>query len=174
MTMWLLSPRSFAIFVIPPAASIAQAIGVFELISMDAIVDSFSINASKSIRTMEEMSIHAKIRTGRNKLGMTEQQFADRLDVSRATIQQWEREGGTAPARKRQEAVAKLIGMTVAELMSDDAPKAHKAPTEWPFEGIDYERWSRLTERQKGRIEKAIIDELNAIEPQPIKQTKSA
>ena len=63
------------------------------------------------------MSIHQVIRAGRLRLQMTEQQFADALEVSRGTIQQWEREGGTAPNRKRQPAVAKLLGLTVAELM---------------------------------------------------------
>lgn len=106
---------------------------------------------------MEEMSIHSKIKAGRLKLGLTEQHFADRLGVSRGTVQQWEKEGGTAPARRRAESVAKLIGMTVAELVSDD-------PQAWPFEEVEFARWERLTERQKGRIEKAINDELDAIE----------
>lgn len=48
---------------------------------------------------------------------MTEQQFADALDVSRGTVQQWEKEGGTAPKRSRQEAVARLLGISVADLM---------------------------------------------------------
>ena len=34
----------------------------------------------------------------------------------------------------------------------------------WPFEGVDFERWDRLSERQKGRIEKAVNDELDRIE----------
>lgn len=68
------------------------------------------------------MSIHKLIREGRARLQLTEQQFADRLEVSRGTVQQWEREDGTAPSRKRQKAVAELIGLTVAELMSGGEP----------------------------------------------------
>lgn len=64
------------------------------------------------------MSIHKLIRDGRARLQMTEQQFADRLGVSRGTVQHWEREEGTAPSRARQKAVAELLGLTVAELMS--------------------------------------------------------
>lgn len=36
----------------------------------------------------------------------------------------------------------------------------------WPFEEVDFERWDRLTERQKGLIEKAVNDELDRIEAQ--------
>lgn len=63
------------------------------------------------------MSIHQVIRGGRIRLKMTEQQFADAIGVSRGSVQQWEREGGTAPSRKHQPEVAKLIGISVAELM---------------------------------------------------------
>lgn len=53
---------------------------------------------------------------------MTEQQFADALDVSRGTVQQWEKADGTAPARKRQDSVAKLLGISVSELMHGTFP----------------------------------------------------
>lgn len=68
---------------------------------------------------MEKMSIHQIIRSGRERLKMTEQQFADALDVSRGTIQQWEKEGGTAPNRKRQPAVARLLGISISELLGE-------------------------------------------------------
>lgn len=69
------------------------------------------------------MSIHQKIRAGRSKLGMTEQQFADAVGVTRGAVQQWEKEGGTAPTRKNQPKVAELLGITVAELMEIDDQK---------------------------------------------------
>jgi transcriptional regulator with XRE-family HTH domain len=65
------------------------------------------------------MSIHSKIREGRLRLEMTEKQFADAIGVTRGSVQQWEKEGGTAPTRKNQPAVAKLLGITVAELMAE-------------------------------------------------------
>lgn len=64
------------------------------------------------------MSIHKLIREARARMGLTEEAFGKLLQVSRGTIQQWEKEGGTAPNRKRQPAVAELLGITVAELMS--------------------------------------------------------
>lgn len=52
---------------------------------------------------------------------MTETQFADAIGVSRGSVQQWEKEGGTAPSRKRQPLVARLLGISVAELMAIDS-----------------------------------------------------
>lgn len=66
---------------------------------------------------MEKMSIHATIRSHRLRLGMTEQQFADRAGVTRAAVQQWEREGGTAPRRSKQADVANVLGISLAELL---------------------------------------------------------
>lgn len=64
------------------------------------------------------MSIHRLIREGRRRLGMSEQQFADALGVSRGAVQQWEQPGGTAPSRANQPRVAKLLGLSIAELAS--------------------------------------------------------
>ena len=64
------------------------------------------------------MAIHRLIRQGRLRLGMTEQQFAVAVGVSRGAVQQWERPGGTAPKRGNQPQVAKLLGISVAELVS--------------------------------------------------------
>ena len=83
------------------------------------ILASFSIKASFSGNSIKNMSIHSKIREGRLMLEMTEKQFADAIGVTRGSVQQWEKEGGTAPTRKNQPAVAKLLGITVAELMAE-------------------------------------------------------
>lgn len=63
------------------------------------------------------MSIHVTIRSHRLRLGMTEQQLADRVGVTRAAVQQWEREGGTAPRRSKQADVANVLGISLAELL---------------------------------------------------------
>src|ERR1700712_3032622 len=72
----------------------------------------------------------AIIRTGRLRLAMTEQQFADACHVSRGAVQQWERAGGTAPKRANQARVAKVLGITVAELLGHAA--THPEATEVP------------------------------------------
>ncbi|RYF67529.1 MAG: XRE family transcriptional regulator, partial [Comamonadaceae bacterium] len=64
------------------------------------------------------MSIHRLIREGRRRLGMSEQQFADAVGVSRGAVQQWEKPGGTAPKRSNQPRVAEMLGMSIAELLS--------------------------------------------------------
>jgi SOS-response transcriptional repressor LexA len=63
------------------------------------------------------MSIHSLIRDGRKRLQLSEEQFAEKLGVTRGAVQQWEKEGGTAPRRANQKAVADLLGLTVAQLM---------------------------------------------------------
>lgn len=71
---------------------------------------------------MTNMAINDLIKAGRKQLAMTEQRFADSVGVSRGAVQQWE-SGATAPARKHQEAVARLIGISVGELMSGVSTK---------------------------------------------------
>lgn len=116
----------------------ARSSGVFMSFSIPAIVDSFSIKASKSINKIEKMSIRKKIRDGRLLLKMTEQQFADSLDVSRGTVQQWEKQGGTAPARKRQSSVAKLLGISVSELMHDSSEQTRSETRNITHDSVDF------------------------------------
>jgi SOS-response transcriptional repressor LexA len=64
------------------------------------------------------MNVHQRIKDGRKRLKLTEEEFGAKVGVSRGAVQQWEL-GKTAPNRKRQPAVAALLGITVAELMSE-------------------------------------------------------
>jgi SOS-response transcriptional repressor LexA len=64
------------------------------------------------------MSVDRRIKSGRERLGLSVEQFAERVGVSRGSVQQWEK-GTTAPKRSRQPAVASALGLTVAELMSE-------------------------------------------------------
>lgn len=66
------------------------------------------------------MDVHQRIREGRKRLGLTEEQFGEKVGVSRGAVQQWEK-GTTAPNRGRQPLVASLLSITVAELMSSDS-----------------------------------------------------
>lgn len=67
------------------------------------------------------MSIHTLIREKRRLLGLSAQQFADAVGVSRGAVQQWEKPDGTAPKRSNQPKVAELLGISVAELVSGDS-----------------------------------------------------
>lgn len=84
---------------------------------MAASIASKTSFASLTILIMRKMSIGNLIRAGRDRLGMTEQRFADALGISRGAVQHWEK-NKTAPSRKRQNSVAKLIGVSVGELMA--------------------------------------------------------
>lgn len=97
---------------------------------MPPILASFSIFTSKSIKCFDysvEMSIHKLIRDGRARLRMTEQEFANKVGVSRGAVQQWEKEDGTAPTRKNQPAVAALLELSVAQLMGGGSSDANVA-----------------------------------------------
>lgn len=67
---------------------------------------------------MRNMDIHQRIREHRIRQGLTEQGLADKVGVTRAAVQQWERPNGTAPARRYHTAVAEALGLTVAELVA--------------------------------------------------------
>lgn len=62
-------------------------------------------------------SIHKRIRTLREAKGLSQEQLAALAGVRYQSVQEWEREDGTAPSRRRQEKVAKALGVTVTELM---------------------------------------------------------
>ena len=64
-----------------------------------------------------DVTIHRKIRDGRLALELTDQQFADKVGVSRGAVQQWEN-GKTAPSRKNAPRVAAALGIGVAELLA--------------------------------------------------------
>ena len=78
---------------------------------------------------IEIMSYSEKIKKFRTSRKLTHQQFADAVGVSRGSIQQWER-GVTAPKRLNQPAVAKFMGVSIAELMSDDLQILEPTPQE--------------------------------------------
>lgn len=59
------------------------------------------------------------IRHHRTRLGLSEQQLADRIGVSRGSVQQWEA-GKTMPKRSREQDVADALEITVDELLCRD------------------------------------------------------
>jgi transcriptional regulator with XRE-family HTH domain len=97
------------------------------------------------------MNIHQRIRRRREQLGLSMQALAERIPVRAwQTIQQWEKEGGTAPKRERLKAVAKALQTTEKWLMfggleaenakSDDGrsnqqqqPLEQETAQNWPF-----------------------------------------
>lgn len=79
------------------------------------------------------MSTYLLILAGRRRLGMTQQQFANAVRVSRGAVQQWENKNGTAPKRANQTRVASLLGISVAELVSGSLETHRVVRTEVPL-----------------------------------------
>lgn len=134
----------------PPASKIARSSGDKVEVLMPRLSASFSSNASFSSLRQEYpvvMSIHSKIREGRIRLGLTEEAFGEKVGVSRGAVQQWEKEDGTAPNRGRQEAVAKLLGISVAELLTD------QPLPDWPFMQITPEQVQTLSADKLEKLE---------------------
>lgn len=80
-----------------------------------------------------EMSIHQRIRQKRIERGYASQEaFAKEIGVVWQTVQQWEKEGGTAPNRNRIKQVAEVLGTTPEWLMSgageDSGPSVLDGP----------------------------------------------
>lgn len=102
---------------------------------------------------------------------MTEQQFADALGVSRAAIQQWEKEGGTAPKRTNQDAVAALLGISVAELVSGQPGGKMPSPLglelAWLFDDVVQGMGPRDRARVYQAAQEAITRELPPLGAQP-------
>lgn len=141
--------------------------GFFDLFHA-SIVDRKSINESAPIYRMEKMSIHAIIRSHRLRLGMTEQQLADRVGVTRAAVQQWEREGGTAPRRTKQADVAAALGISLSELLGTaetgamlptPAPAAHEPSNVAPAPALRASRQIPVVGEVKGG-DHGYLDEL--------------
>ena len=119
------------------------------------------------------MSIHSRSKSHRTRLGMTEQQLADSVGVTRAAVQQWEREGGTAPRRSHQAAVAKTLQISLAELLGTSeelqpqqqaAQKtAYLVDRSWPFLSVTRQQWESLSQRAKGEIEGRILEMTRSI-----------
>jgi|GEM_PF-6138829 len=67
------------------------------------------------------VEIGKTLRKFRLNSGLTQQDIADKLDVTRAAVGQWEADK-TMPRKGSLEMLADLFGITVSELMGDDYP----------------------------------------------------
>jgi transcriptional regulator with XRE-family HTH domain len=77
------------------------------------------VDTKKSCRHHLTMSIHSRIKERRIAMGFkSHQALADKIGVSWQTVQLWEKEGGTAPNRKRLDAVADALGVPAEWLRS--------------------------------------------------------
>jgi transcriptional regulator with XRE-family HTH domain len=80
-------------------------------------------------------SIHKRIKKLRELKGLSQEALAELVGIKYQSVQEWEREGGTAPSRKRQEKVAKALGVSVAELISG-TPAAREPDAAYHVEAV--------------------------------------
>src|SRR5690606_36708218 len=73
--------------------------------------------------TKQAQALPATLRAIRAKLDLTQEQLAERLGVSFATVNRWEG-GGSKPQRAAQEAILALARETGVEEAAEDAPEA--------------------------------------------------
>lgn len=63
------------------------------------------------------------IKTRREGIGLTQAQFADSLNVSRATVAMWETEK-SYPRADLLPKIAQILGCTIDDLYADEPPQA--------------------------------------------------
>ena len=113
--------------------------------------------------------------------------LAKKSGVAESTIRNYlspaKREAGKSgkePSAKVTELaqIADALGIQVSDLVTDltDEERQRRrthtqaAPPEWPFEALAIERFAALSERQKGRVEQALMDATAAIEAESRKR----
>ena len=89
------------------------------------------------------MRIAEKIKAARNRAGMSQQELADAIHVSRSAVAKWESDKGL-PDIENLKAIAKLFGMTLDELTGDgdhvSCTLQEPMPSEDPEEAVR-NRW---------------------------------
>lgn len=85
----------------------------------------------KLASSIPRMNIHRRIKERREALGLSMQALADRVGVKAwQTVQQWEKEGGTAPKRERLLAVAHALKTTPEYLLFGESTNVESGETE--------------------------------------------
>jgi transcriptional regulator with XRE-family HTH domain len=123
------------------------------------------------------MSIHVRIKQRRTALFPSQEAFARELDlnygmkVAWQSVQQWEKEDGTAPTRRRMPSVAAalkttpewlLYGTGVEDVTDADKPQQLKAVAPPPPKWMDEEAFRlldlyySLNERKRGEVRRLL------------------
>jgi transcriptional regulator with XRE-family HTH domain len=118
----------------------------------------------------DDVSVGHHIRYARRQLGLSQQDLATRVGVTRSTIIQWE-SGATEPSSKKLGLVAHVVGLRLEELLADP-PEPTVRERKEPDQIVDapvFERlaelWPRLSERDR-RVLLRLVEALAEEEPQ--------
>ena len=74
------------------------------------------------------VEMHARIREARRRTGVSQEEFAAKLKVSRGAVGQWEMERGTTPSVKNLEQIAKLSGLAFEWVATGRGPMVFGEP----------------------------------------------
>jgi transcriptional regulator with XRE-family HTH domain len=117
----------------------------------------------------DNVSVGDHIRYARRQLGLSQQDLATRVGVTRSTINQWE-SGAAEPSSKKLGLVAHVVGLRLEELLADlpePTVRAKKGP-EQTVDAPAFERlaqlWPRLSDRDR-RVLLRIVEALAEDEP---------
>ena len=91
------------------------------------------------------MTLSEKLQTLRKAAGLSQEQLAERLGVTRQAVSKWET-GEGKPDIDNLLPLAKLLHTTVDYLLDDtaDAPHTETPPTPTPPESVGHELWEQL------------------------------
>lgn len=126
-------------------------------------------------------SINSRIRHRREELGLALETIAAELGISYQAVQQWEREGGTTPRRKRMGQLAGLLKTSPEWLefgpretydqtsnISAREPSPETISPPWPFKLVTLSRVRSLSQHELGYVEGrllAAIEECESARP---------
>jgi transcriptional regulator with XRE-family HTH domain len=94
-------------------------------------------------RWEDNVAVGDHIRHARRQLGLSQQDLASRVGVTRSTIIQWE-SGATEPSSKKLGLVAHVVGLRLEELLADP-PEPVREKTE-PEQTVDAPAFERLAQ----------------------------
>ena len=103
------------------------------------------------------MELKDWIKAARQHAGMTQAQLAEAIGRTKANISSWEA-GRHRPSIQQARDLARLTSYPFLDM------EARQIGAAWPFETVDMERWTKLSERQKGVLEEAINSKLAELE----------
>jgi len=93
-----------------------------------ALVTLYSRHRDKTKLETPVAEMFARIREARRRAGVSQEEFAAQLGVSRGAVAQWEMEEGTSPSIKNLEQVAKISGLCFEWLGTGRGPKKFGEP----------------------------------------------
>ena len=95
----------------------------------------------------------ARLRRLREAKKLTLQQVADAVGCTKAYIRELEMKEGQRPTAERVQALAKVLGVTMEDIMGEPMPSV---PDASPEDVVFFRTYAGMTEDEKDRVRKAL------------------